>query len=95
MAAPLSGIGQQQVPLAQPFQPGGTDQTRNVRQAEQQPREDELQVRQAPSAQTQDTNASDNSDVSAREEQSFAVAGNNNESIDTDQPRGSLVDVVV
>ena len=94
MAAPLSGIGQQQVPLAQPFQPGGSDQTRDVRQADQQPREDELQVRQAPSAQSQETNDTDNNDVTAREENRFALASNNN-SVDSDQGRGSVVDIVV
>ncbi len=94
MAAPLSGIGQQQVPLAQPFQPGGSDQTRDVRQADQQPREDELQVRQAPSAQSQQTNDTDNDDVTAREENNFALASNNN-AVDSDQGRGSVVDIVV
>ena len=94
MAAPLSGIGQQQVPLAQPFQPGGSDQTRDVRQADQQPREDELQVRQSPSAQSQETNDTDNNDVTAREENRFALASNNN-SVDSDQGRGSVVDIVV
>ncbi|MGH1376502.1 MAG: hypothetical protein ACRBCK_09155 [Alphaproteobacteria bacterium] len=93
MAAPLSGIGQQQIPLAQPFQPGGTDQTRNVRQAEQEPREDELQVREAPSAQSQETNTTQD-DVTAREEDNFALASNNN-TANGAQGRGSVVDIVI
>lgn len=56
MAAPLSGLGQQNIPLAQPFQPGGSDQTRAVRQAEQDPREEEVQAREAAAAQSQESN---------------------------------------
>lgn len=56
MAAPLSGLGQQAVPLAQPFQPGGSDQTRAVRQPEQEPNEADVQPLEAAAAQTQDTN---------------------------------------
>ncbi len=57
MAAPLSGIGQQNVPVSQPFQPGGSDQTREVRQRNQEPREDEVQAREAASAQTQEASS--------------------------------------
>ena len=56
MAAPLSGIGQQQTQIPQTFQPGGSDQTREIRQTEQDPRENELQTRSAASAQTQEAN---------------------------------------
>ena len=55
MAAPLSGIGGQQIPLSQPFQPGGSDQTREIRQESQEPREAELQAREAAPAQSQAT----------------------------------------
>ncbi|MBI1301007.1 MAG: hypothetical protein GC137_05020 [Alphaproteobacteria bacterium] len=56
MAAPLSGLGQQNIPLAQPFQPGGTDQTRAVRQPDQEPREEEVQAREAAAARSQEAN---------------------------------------
>ena len=56
MAAPLSGIGQHAAPpISQPFQPGGSDQTREIRQANQEARENELQVADAPLAQSQNS----------------------------------------
>ena len=66
MAAPLSGIGQHAAPpISQPFQPGGTDQTREVRQTNQDARENELQDAKAPLAQSQ--NASEGSDGTKKE----------------------------
>ncbi|PCJ00248.1 MAG: hypothetical protein COB14_04645 [Alphaproteobacteria bacterium] len=56
MAAPLSGIGQHAAPpISQPFQPGGNDQTREIRQANQEARENELQATDAPLAQSQNS----------------------------------------
>ncbi len=83
MAAPLSGVGQQQIPLSQPFQPGGSDQTRDVRQQNQVPREDEVQARGEAPAQTQDTNTQ-------KGNENFAKSDSSN-----NQGRGSLVDIVV
>ena len=91
MAAPLSGIGQQQVPLSQPFQPGGSDQTREVRQQDQKPRETEIQARGAASAQTQETNNADNTNTS----QADARFANTLENQDGAGGRGNVVDIVV
>ena len=60
MAAPLSGVGQQPLPISQPFQPGGTDETREIRQQDQEAREDEIQAREASAAQSQDSARSSN-----------------------------------
>ncbi len=82
MAAPLSGVGQQQIPLSQPFQPGGSDQSREIRQQNQVPREDEVQARGEPSAQTQNANTE-------KGDGHFAKSDSNT------QGRGSLVDIVI
>ncbi|PCK00308.1 MAG: hypothetical protein COA45_00555 [Zetaproteobacteria bacterium] len=59
MAAPLSGIGKHAAPpISQAFQPGGSDQTREVRQANQEARENEIQAIEAPLAQSQGTGTS-------------------------------------
>lgn len=92
MAAPLSGVGQQQLPLSQPFQPGGSDQTREIRQQNQNPREDELQVREAPSAQSQEVSEDTNFQRDAFEDLITAQSSNNGENT---QGRGSVVDIVI
>ncbi len=92
MAAPLSGIGQQQVPLSQPFQPGGNDQTREVRQRDQEPREFEVQSRGAATAQSQDTNTKTES--FQKSDSSVLVGSNSNAEKDNGQ-RGSVVNIVV
>ena len=66
MAAPLSGIGQQNVPISQPFQPTNTDETREVRQQEQDPREEELQAREAAASQSQNLNQPQNGEDQER-----------------------------
>ncbi|MGH1377640.1 MAG: hypothetical protein ACRBB3_02350 [Alphaproteobacteria bacterium] len=61
MAAPLSAIGQQaSPPISQPFQPGGSDQTREVRQANQETRENELQAANSKLAQSQNSASRNN-----------------------------------
>lgn len=61
MAAPLSAIGQQaSPPISQAFQPGGSDQTREVRQANQEARENELQIADAPLSQSQNSASRNN-----------------------------------
>ncbi len=92
MAAPLSGVGQQQVPLSQPFQPGGTDQTREVRQQNQNPREEELQVREAPAAQSQEVSEDTNFQRDAFQE---ALGAQSSSNPDNSQGRGSVVDIVI
>lgn len=58
MAAPLSAIGQHAAPpISQPFQPGGSDQTREVRQANQETRENELQAVDAKLSQSQNSSS--------------------------------------
>ncbi len=93
MAAPLSGVGQQQVPLAQPFQPGGSDQTREVRRQEQEPRDNELQVRGAAASQTQETNEQDNGN---REDFQLSASLQRSDSNSySSQDRGSVIDITV
>jgi len=93
MAAPLSGIGQQQqVPLSQPFQPGGTDQTREIRQRNQEPRDGELQVREAPAARSQET---DQTQSSFQDNLNDISVSSNNSEAGSAQGRGSVVDITV
>lgn len=93
MAAPLSGAGQQQqLPVTQALQPISSDQSREVRQQEQEPRENEVQIREAPSAQAQKTERSDDS--------TFALDVNPSESSRTESSesrgdRGGVVDISV
>ncbi len=93
MAAPLSGIGQQQVPLSQPFQPGGSDQTREIRQREQEPRETELQTRGAATAQAQQLNTEDKGLFAKDLENSLSAKTNTQEGSKSE--RGSVVDITV
>ena len=90
MAGSLSGIGQQQIPLSQPFQPGGTEQNRAVREQDQQQRGNDVQVRGAPAARSENTETS-------KENRSFSSdsASNQNSSDAVSQRRGSLVNVLV
>lgn len=93
MAAPLSGIGQQQqIPLSQSLQPTSIDTNREVRQREQQPREDEIQARSAALSRSNET-STDNTEFSLD-------AGNTNNISNQDiasssGERGSLVDISV
>lgn len=93
MAAPLSGAGQQQqLPVTQALQPISSDQSREVRQQEQEPRENEVQIREAPSAQAQKTERSDDA--------TFALDVKSNDSSRTESAeshgdRGSAVDIKV
>ncbi len=91
MAAPLSGVGQQ-IPLSQPFQPGGSDQTREIRQRNQEPRENELQARQAAPSQSQHTNGAEKSSFQQNVEN--ARSSSNHEQSNA-QGRGTVVDITV
>ncbi len=93
MAAPLSGVGQQQqIPLSQSQQPTAVDASREVRQRDQQPREDEIQVRGAALSQTNETETEntqfnlDGGDANNIGSQDIASASGE---------RGSLVDITV
>lgn len=92
MAGPLAGIGQQQVPLSTPFQPGGANNgTQQVRQGgDQAPPQQSNQVRAqgAPTNQTQQSNADSNN-------QRFAASEISATDDSADQRRGSLVDIQV
>lgn len=91
MAAPLSGITgtQQQIPAAQALQPAAADQTRNVRQTEQSPEQNEIQPRDAAAGQSQQSNTA--------EEQTFrqAIAEFTSSDQETAPPRGSVLDTTV
>lgn len=93
MAAPLTGIGQQQQPpISQPFQPGGTDQSREIRQREQEQRGDETQVQGASSARSQET-----TDISPRnfQENLNTNISTGSSEISSAQGRGSVIDITV
>ncbi len=88
MAAPLSGIGSQQIPLSQPFQPGGSDHSREVRNQNQVPRENELQAKDAATAKSQNSNTS-------RKEEHFANLNDKPQQQNQVRDRGSVVDIIV
>ncbi len=93
MAAPLSGVGQQQqVPLSQTFQPGGSDQTREIRQRGQEPRENELQARGTAAAQSQHTNTKTDSTFQSNLDQ---ASNSSHSSQSNSAGRGSVVDITV
>ncbi len=94
MAAPLSGVGQQQqIPLSQSLQPNSTDVNRDVRQREQQPRENEIQARGAALSQTNETD-SDNAQFNL-DSGDLSNLGSQEISSARSQGRGSLVDITV
>ncbi len=90
MAGSLSGVGQQQVPLSQPYQPGGSDQNRAIRQQEQEPRKEDIQVRGAPAAEAQ------KSEKTTESRKSISDSASNGNSMDaSSQRRGSVVNLLV
>lgn len=91
MSGPLTGIGQQQIPLSQPYQPGGNEQNKVARQQEQQPERGEIQVRGAPAGNAQESESGNDNYYVAQNDQSFSAASGGSE----DSPRGSLVDIKV
>jgi len=96
MAAPLSGVGQQQVPISQPV-PNTADQSRQIRQVEQQPREQELQVRGAAAAQAQNASNAEE-EITAFQRRQEDIQQNASQSDNDTQPaprRGSVIDLVV
>ncbi len=97
MAAPLSGVGQQQqVPLSQPV-PNTADQSRQIRQQDQEPREQELQVRGAATAQAQNA-ANTEEEITAFQRRQEDIQQSASQSDNDAQPaprRGSVIDLVV
>ena len=91
MSGPLAGIGQQQIPLSQPYQPGGSDQSKVARQEEQKPERGEVQVRGASLGNTQESNTNSQKQHVAQDDQNILSASNDS----GDKPRGSLVNIVV
>ena len=96
MAGPLVGLGQQQVPLSQPYQPGGTDDNaRNVRdRQEQNPQENKVQEsRNAQPAQgnkVEQTNKQRPAPPPVK-----SASSNDNGQDDTAPRRGSVVNITV
>ena len=93
MAGPLAGIGQQQVPLSTPFQPGGANNgAQQVRQGgEQSPppqQTNEVRPQGAPTNETQQANSDPSN-------QRFAASEISASDDSGDQPRGSLIDIQV
>ena len=93
MAGPVSGIGgQQQVPLSQPFQPGGDQDA--VRESEdRQPEENTVQPQGAAAAETQNTETDNDQILQAQTE--TALTPNLIEEPVVQQERGSIVDIEV
>lgn len=87
MAGSLSGVGQPQVPLSQPFQPGGSEQTRQVKEQESQ--DNKIQVRG-----TENARKSEDSQNVRQASKSLSASVSNNDSGES-QKRGSLVDITV
>lgn len=91
MAAPLSGVGQQQqIPLTQALQPISSDQTRVTRQENEQARDNQIQARSAEAASAQDSNRTSTQAQSARVE----LTGNQPQQSNL-QDRGSVIDITV
>ncbi|MCB1783421.1 MAG: hypothetical protein KDI13_05445 [Alphaproteobacteria bacterium] len=90
MSGALAGIGQQQVPLSQPYQPGSNnDDSKVVRQQDQKPERGDIQVKGAPVGNSQGTETN---------KHNFNVVQNSLSSGDSDsdnKSRGSLVDITV
>ncbi len=90
MAAPLSGVGQQQqIPVSQATQPVNTDQSRELRRQDNDPQENQVQLREAPAAQTQETEVGSRSDSEIF--QSLIGSAETSENAE----RGSIVDIQV
>ncbi|MAE52134.1 MAG: hypothetical protein CMH27_10025 [Micavibrio sp.] len=91
MAGPLAGIGQQQVPLSTPFQPGGGNGAdQQVRQGGDQapaPQTNDVRPQGAPTNQTQQSNEDPGNQRFASAEVSSDDSGN--------QRRGSVIDIQV
>lgn len=92
MSGPLAGIGQQQIPLSQPFQPGGNDQSKVVRSQEQSPEREEIQVRGSALGNTNETETNTNDNVLQKGQTLFT---SDSQESSSDTPRGSLVNITV
>lgn len=91
MAAPLSGAVQpQQIPVSQSLQPNNAQDTRNAQRQGTNPSQNQVQVRQAPAAQTQESET----DLFNAQEQDFsqAIAEANSSEV---RERGSVIDIQV
>lgn len=93
MASSLSGVGQQQVSVTQPFLPGGNEQTR-VQKQEQEQRRVEAQVNAFSS--TTDSRETERSSAS-EERTNVRASSSNNERTESNQEnrRGSVVNLLV
>lgn len=96
MAGPLAGIGQQSVPLSQTFQPGGTEESRAVKQQQQErePQNNEIQkTRSSQPAQTREVD-SENANRSSDSSKQQLTASNSNDP-GFAPTRGSVVNITV
>lgn len=94
MAGPINGIGgQQQIPAANTFQPGESNNNQQVREQSDAPaQENVVQGQNAEAAQTQNTETG-NQDILG-DQLAAALEPDSGEDL-SDQPRGSLVDIEV
>jgi hypothetical protein len=98
MAGPLTGIGSQnqQLPIANTFQPGQAGAQQRARESDQQQSQPNVvQPRGSSEAgQTQRSNT-DNQDVASRQNRPLFSASNDDERSNAGAGRGSLVDITV
>ena len=93
MAGPLSGVGAQQVPIANTFQPGGQNGETVVRQRENtQPQENQVQPQGTPAAESQNSQSDNNADIL---QSRIAQALDRQETTGAETDRGSIVDIEV
>lgn len=99
MTAVLSNAGQQQqMPLTQTLQPTSMDTARDVDRQEIEPREDQIQAQEAPSAQTQSTNEGGNAvtSLNIKDIAEFLTALQNMSADDKALPeRGAVLNICV
>ncbi len=95
MAGSLSGVGQTQVPLSTPFQPGGANTGQVREREEQRDRQNQIQPEGASTNQTQQTNAENDNLLNARQENVLSPRSQDASSSQQDQRRGSLVNIQV
>lgn len=94
MAGPLNGVGaQQQVPISNTFKPGGSQSEVQVREREDaQPKENTVQAQGAAAAESRGTESNNQDILKARIAEAVGAADSGSQ---TDQPRGSLLDIQV
>jgi len=90
MSGPLSGLGQQPASLAQSAQNSANDYARVAKNEDSAPKENKIQPKEAALASSKESNENSNS-VFQNNLNDISISSDNAKN----QPRGSVVDVVV